>query len=65
MAASVKQRFGIESTLEKKSGGIFEVTLRTGGGSDELLFSKKALGRFPHSGEVEGKLQERLGGGAS
>lgn len=27
---------------------------------DELVFSKKALRRFPESGEVEGELRERL-----
>lgn len=64
MAASLKKRFGIESTLIKKSGGIFEVSLRSDRG-DEVLFSKKTLGRFPNAGEVEGKLQTHLGAGGS
>lgn len=59
MAASLKKRFGIDSTLIKKSGGIFEVSW-----GDEVLFSKKTLGRFPNAGEVEGKLQTRLGSSA-
>jgi hypothetical protein len=63
LAASVKKRFGIDSTLIKKSGGIFEVSLRSEQG-DEVLFSKKMLGRFPNAGEVEGKLQTHLGAGA-
>ena len=56
----MKRRFGIDSTLIKKSGGIFEVTW-----GDELLFSKKALGRFPTSGEVEQTLAARLGDATS
>jgi selenoprotein W-related protein len=37
--------------LIKGSGGVFEV--RRG---DELIFSKRQLGRFPEPGEIEGKL---------
>ncbi len=62
MAASLKKRFGIDSTLIKKSGGIFEVSCGRQG--EEVLFSKKMLGRFPNAGEVEGKLQTRLGSSA-
>lgn len=40
----------------KGTGGVFEVAL-----DGDLLFSKKALGRFPESGEVEGLVAERLG----
>ena len=57
----MKKRFGVDTTLVKKSGGVFEVSLRTDEG-EELLFSKKQLGRFPNTGEVEGKLQARLQG---
>lgn len=39
----------------KGFGGVFEVTL-----DDQLVFSKKALGRFPLPGEVESVLAERL-----
>lgn len=37
--------------LQPSSGGVFEVTY---GGN--LIFSKKALGRFPNPGEVREKL---------
>jgi selenoprotein W-related protein len=37
------------------SGGVFEVKL-----NDELIFSKKELGRFPEEGEVENKIMEKL-----
>jgi len=30
---------------------------------DELIFSKKALGRFPNDGEVETRVRELLGSG--
>lgn len=36
------------------SGGVFEVTV-----GNELLFSKKKVGRFPLPGEVEEKLSTR------
>lgn len=39
---------------------MFEVKL-----GDEVLFSKKAVGRFPQPGEVETALAEKLGGGAA
>jgi selenoprotein W-related protein len=37
------------------SGGVFEVKL-----GDELLFSKKTLGRFPNDNEVEQLVNEKL-----
>ena len=52
MAATIKQVKGVSATIEKSSGGVFEV-FKDG----ELVFSKKALGRFPHSDdEVLAKL---------
>ena len=39
---------GAEIELVKSSGGVFEITL-----DDELVFSKKATGRFPQWKEVE------------
>jgi selenoprotein W-related protein len=36
------------------SGGVFEVKL-----NDELIFSKKELGRFPEEGEVESLLENK------
>jgi selenoprotein W-related protein len=38
------------------SGGVFEVTA-----DDQLIFSKKAQGRFPEDEEVLGPLRDRLG----
>ena len=39
-------------------GGVFEVTW-----GNQVLFSKKKMGRFPRTGEVEGIVEERLGAG--
>jgi selenoprotein W-related protein len=51
LAAELKQAFPDrvhEVRLIKSSGGVFEV--RNG---DQVLFSKRQLGRFPAPGEVE------------
>ena len=45
---------GVE--LQSGSNGRFEVTL-----DSELLFSKKATGRFPKPGEVAGLFERKLG----
>ncbi len=37
------------------TGGVFEVKL-----DDELIFSKKSLGRFPEEDEVEKIVREKL-----
>jgi len=41
--------FGATVELVKSSGGVFEVTV-----DDQLVFSKKALGRFPEQSELKG-----------
>jgi selenoprotein W-related protein len=41
--------------LIRGRGGVFEVTY-----GNDLVFSKKKLGRFPQPGEVEQELQRRL-----
>ena len=41
--------FGADVELVRSSGGVFEVTV-----DDRLVFSKKALGRFPEQGELKG-----------
>ena len=42
--------------LVSGSNGRFEVTL-----DGELVFSKKAAGRFPRPGEVAGQFEKKLG----
>ena len=42
--------------LHSGSNGRFEITL-----DGELLFSKKAAGRFPKPGEVAGLFEKKLG----
>jgi selenoprotein W-related protein len=41
--------------LISSGGGVFEVTL-----DNNLIFSKKALERFPEEGEVEKLIRENL-----
>ncbi|NIL99666.1 MAG: SelT/SelW/SelH family protein [Acidobacteria bacterium] len=47
MAAELKEKFGVDCELIASGGGVYEVTV-----DDTLLFSKKALGRFPDDDEV-------------
>lgn len=42
--------------LVSGSNGRFDITL-----DGELVFSKKAVGRFPKPGEVAGQLEKKLG----
>jgi selT/selW/selH-like putative selenoprotein len=42
--------------LESSSQGRFEVFF-----DGELVFSKKAAGRFPHAGEVAGEIEKKVG----
>ena len=45
---SIERQFGIKAELVKGIGGVFEVSV-----NDNLLFSKKELGRFPDENEIE------------
>jgi selenoprotein W-related protein len=47
LAAALKDRFKIESTLIEGSGGVFDVRV-----NGELIFSKKVAGRFPDHDEI-------------
>jgi selT/selW/selH-like putative selenoprotein len=46
LAAAIKAKKGVDPDIEVGSGGVFEV-FKDG----QLVFSKKALGRFPDSDE--------------
>lgn len=48
MSDRFSQVDGAEIELVKSSGGVFEITL-----NGELVYSKKASGRFPEWKEVE------------
>jgi len=50
---SIEKKFGVKAELEKGMGGVFEVTV-----NDNLLFSKKSLGRFPDDNEVIDLIEE-------
>ena len=53
MRESIEKKFGVKAELEKGMGGVFEVTV-----NDNLLFSKKSLGRFPDDNEVIDLIEE-------
>jgi len=42
-------------SLISSGGGVFEISL-----NGDLIFSKKALNRFPESGEIKKLIMERL-----
>lgn len=42
-------------TIEPSSGGVFEIYL-----NDELIYSKKQLGRFPEPGDVVQRIRAKL-----
>jgi selenoprotein W-related protein len=47
LAAELESKLNEDSELIKSSGGVFEIEYK-----GTLIFSKKALGRFPIDGEV-------------
>lgn len=48
MAADLKGKFGVESTLKPGHGGVFDVFV-----DGKLIYSKKETKRFPNPGEVD------------
>lgn len=55
MADDIEAKYGVRPELIKGRGGVFEVMA-----GEELVYSKKATGRFPEPGEVEGSLEGKL-----
>jgi len=55
LAAELKSAFGIEAEMIPSGDGVFEVVL-----GDELVFSKKALGRHAEDGEVASLIRQRV-----
>ena len=47
LAEALKSRYGIDVQLIKSGGGVFEIVK-----DGELIFSKKAVGRFPEHNEI-------------
>lgn len=52
----MQQEFGATVELIEGKDGVFEVTV-----DGDLVFSKRALGRFPDDGEVSGSIREGVG----
>ena len=56
MEAHLKTKYnGADVKLVSSGGGVFEITL-----DDELIFSKKALGRFPDDGEIDNLIDQAI-----
>lgn len=53
LGAEISDKFDSEIDLIPGSGGVFEISL-----DGNKVFSKKALGRFPVEGEIEGLLAD-------
>ena len=51
LAEAIKKKYGVSAELIESGGGVFEV--RKDG---KLIFSKKAIGRFPEEKEIFDKL---------
>jgi selT/selW/selH-like putative selenoprotein len=47
LAAELKERYGVDSTLKPGHGGVFDVVA-----DGRLVYSKKETKRFPRPGEV-------------
>ncbi|MCP4571067.1 MAG: SelT/SelW/SelH family protein [bacterium] len=54
MADDIRARHGIEAELTASGGGVFEVEI-----DGKLVFSKKALDRFPEHDEIHAAIDER------
>ena len=56
MEAHLKTKYnGVDIKLVSSGGGVFEITL-----NDELIFSKKVLGRFPDDGEIDNLIDQAI-----
>jgi len=56
LEAHLKTKYnGVDIKLVSSGGGVFEITL-----NDELIFSKKALGRFPDDGEIDNLIDQAI-----
>lgn len=56
MEAHLKTKYNeADIKLVSSGGGVFEITL-----NDELIFSKKALARFPDDGEIDNLIDQAI-----
>jgi len=54
VSAEIEQQFQLTPELTAGGGGVFDVVV-----DGELLFSKRASGRFPQAGEIGALIQQR------
>jgi len=50
----LQKKFSIDCEMIASGGGVYEVTV-----DDALIFSTKALGRFPEDGEITRLIEAR------
>tara|TARA_Y100001960_G_scaffold286959_1_gene324653 strand:+ start:64 stop:237 length:174 start_codon:yes stop_codon:yes gene_type:complete len=56
LEAHLKTKYnGADVKLISSGGGVFEITL-----DNELIFSKKDLGRFPDDGEIDNLIDQAI-----
>ncbi len=56
LEAHLKTKYnGADIKLISSGGGVFEITL-----DNELIFSKKSLGRFPDDGEIDNLIDKAI-----
>jgi len=55
LEAELQDDYADEVSLEKGSGGVFDVWME-----EHLLFSKHSVSRFPEAGEIKAAIDSRL-----
>ena len=56
LEAHLKTKYNVaDIKLISSGGGVFEITL-----DNELIFSKKSLGRFPDDGEIDNLIDKAI-----
>ncbi|MBE76311.1 MAG: hypothetical protein CMG41_01035 [Candidatus Marinimicrobia bacterium] len=56
MEEHLKTKYNVaDIKLISSGGGVFEITL-----DNELIFSKKSLGRFPDDGEIDNLIDKAI-----
>ena len=56
LEAHLKAKYNVaDIKLISSGGGVFEITL-----DNELIFSKKSLGRFPDDGEIDNLIDKAI-----
>ncbi len=55
MAAELQDGYTAEVSLEKGTGGVFDVWM-----DEQVVFSKHSVSRFPEAGEIKAAIDARI-----